>query len=224
MLLHRSPHRPSATHLRTLAIALVATLAFGPGVARAQADVDRALSAPPLVQVTEESDDASAVLDDAALPTVDVGVAESPSAASAHDAAGDRGEGLLRADSDVVRLSLRDAGLRPPSARLRLLEAELASLPTQVSANAATWIGQILVEFGVTALGCSTFGFLTLPQGSERDGYALLAISTILILPVGAVTWAIGAIVDGHRERSLQKRRRSLVAEIRREVAFDPSW
>lgn len=121
--------------------------------------------------------------------------------------------------------SLRDVGLPPPaSERLRALERELVALPVHAPRSGLTLFGEVLTEASATFLLLGGLGMLDARTEFEFDAMLVLSATSLLLLPVGALSWAIGAAIDHHSQRSLDRRRHTLRAEIRRETTFDPSW
>jgi len=212
---------------------VLAHLALGPMAAWAQDASATVLTPPPLVQV-EEGPAPGMPTADAAIPAplspqTQAGRKGDPADLGALSLPGLRGEAeplrLGGAAPSAVTLILRDAGLPPPpSAALRALRNELASLPAELEPSGATWFGHVLTDVALSGLVLGGVGFFGAFNELEQGFYLLVAASSAVMLPIGALTWAVGEIVDGHRRKALKRRRDRLLMEIDREMAFDPRW
>ncbi len=210
---------------------VLACLALGSAAAWAQGASPTVLTPPPLVQVEDgpapgmPTDDAASV---APIPP-QTRAGRDPTDPGALALPGLRGEAapprLGGAAPSAVTLTLRDAGLPPPpSAALRALRSELASLPAELEPSGATWFGHVLTDVALSGLFLGGVGFFGAFNELEQGFYLLVAASSAVMLPIGALTWAVGEIVDGHRRKALKRRRDRLLMEIDREMAFDPRW
>ena len=119
-------------------------------------------------------------------------------------------------------VSLTDLALPPPTPGLDALQAQLDALPLDIRPSAATEFGFLLTDLAATGLFVAGLSALTASNENELFLYVVLTAASAVALPIGAITWAVGGVIDGHRRRALTRRRHQLMQAIDRELALHP--
>lgn len=125
---------------------------------------------------------------------------------------------------DAFPSHLRLSGMELPqvSPQLLALQKELAGLPLEIAPSPATEFGSLLTELAGAGLFFGGISFFTAFNEQEQALYLVLIAASAVALPIGAITWAVGAFIDGNRRRSLERRRHRLQRAIDEELGLYP--